>query len=131
MKQIIKDIFIEELQKCNNFNYHIKIDNLYLIVNTKKLYQSLIDNSYSFEGGIGSEWRFENYKKKYFYLSYIDIWSKFENQTKLEYIEIQLIVSDILEEGFKIKGIIPLLLQRSSRLLLEEGFKIKGIIGLK
>jgi len=130
-KQIIKDILIEELSKCNNFNYHIDIGNLYLIVNTKKLYQSLIDNSSYFEGDVESKWRLYCYDIKYFHLSYEDIWSKFEDKTKLDHYEIQSIVKEVLEEGFKIKGIIPYyskgaILQHR----LEEGFKIKGITAI-
>jgi len=47
-KEIIKDILV----KCNNFNYYVDIGNLELKINTKKLNQILIDNSYYFEGGI-------------------------------------------------------------------------------
>jgi len=105
-KQFIKDILIEEISKCNNFNYKIEIGNLNLIVNTKKLYHSLIDNSFYFEGGVGSECRFEKYESKYFFISY-NIWSKFELETGLKYDEIQSIVKYVLEKNFKIKGIIP------------------------
>jgi len=129
-REIIKDILIEEISKCNNFNYQIKINNLKLVVNTKKFYQILIDNSYSFEGGIGSNRLFKKYEKyesKIFHLSHNDIWSKFEDKTKLKYREIQSIVKDILEESFKIKGITPGRLYHYSSIKLEEGLKIKGI----
>jgi len=106
-KQIIKNILIEELSKCNNFNYEIKIDKLNLFVNTKVLFRILLDNSFRFEGGINSKWMFRQYENKNFYLSYNGIWSKFEEKTKLQYTDIQSIVKDVLEEGFKFKGITP------------------------
>jgi len=132
-REIIKDILIEEISKCNNFNYQIKINNLKLVVNTKKFYQSLIDNSYSFEGGIDSKRLFKKYEKyesKIFHLSYEDIWSKFEDKTKLNHYEIQSIVKEVLEETFKIKNVIPDWTIGSIRKQLEEGFKINGIIPL-
>jgi len=127
-KQIIKEIIIEEFSKCNNFNYQIEIGNLYLSVNTKKLYPSLINNSSYFEGGVESEWRFEKYKSKNFYLSYNGIWSKFEEKTKLQYTEIQSIVKDVLEEGFKLKEITPILLILANIFFSigRKAFKLKG-----
>jgi len=104
-KEIIKNILVEELSKCNNFNYYIKIDNLYLSVNTKKHYQMLVDNSYSFEGWIGSSLLFKQYESKNCYITNIDIWLKFEEETQLKYPKIQSIVKEVLEEGFKLKGI--------------------------
>jgi len=127
-KQIIKNILFEELSMCNNFNYHIEIGNLYLIVNTKKLYQSLFDNSFRFEGGIDSKVLFKQYESKNLYLSYYDIWSKFEKKTQLRYIEIQSIVKDVLEEGFKLKNIIPFETAWEVAKTLEEGFKLNNII---
>jgi len=126
-KQIIKDILIEEFSNCNNFNYYIKIDKLNLFVNTKVLFRILIDNSSWFEGGIDSKRLFKQYENRFFYVSYNDIWSKFEKETKLKYLEIQSIVKDILEEGFKIKGITPQSYVPFKIMLFEEGFKIKGI----
>jgi len=120
-KEIIKNILIEELSKCNNFNYYFYIGQLNLIVNTKKPYQILVDNSSQFEGGINSKCIFEKFENKKIYLSYYDIWSKIEKKTELKYIEIQSIVKYILEDNFKIKGIIP------RWMILEESFKIKGI----
>jgi len=126
-KKIIKDILIEELSKCNNFNYYIYNKSLTLKVNTKKLYQILVDHSHYFEGGVGSEWRLDCYKNKYFYISYYDIWSKFEKETKLQCSEIKSIVKDVFEEGFKLKGITPEIRIINADLTLEEGFKLKGI----
>jgi len=125
-KQIIKDILIEELSKCNNFNYYVDIGNLNLVINTKKLYQSLIDNSYFFEGGIDSKVLFQNNFNKIFFLSYYNIWYKFEDKTQLKYLEIQSIVKDVLEESFKIKYIIPLFSILSGDNLTS--FNFKGII---
>jgi len=59
MKEKIKKIFIEELSKCNNFKYEVPIGNLYLIINTKKIYKSLISISYKFTGKVGSSYRFD------------------------------------------------------------------------
>jgi len=129
-KEIIRNILIEELSKCNNFNYEIKIGDLKIIINTKKLNQILIDNSSYFEGGINSKWRFKQYESKSFYLSYNDIWSKFEIKTGLEYIEIQSIVKDVLEEDFKIYGITAYESYYKHPIQLEEDFKLKGIIPL-
>jgi len=131
-KEIIRNILIEELSKCNNFNYYVKIGNLKIIVNAKKHYQILIDNSFYFEGGINSKWIFESHKIKYLkikylYLSYDNIWSKFEKEIKLKYLEIQSIVKDVLEEGFKLKSITPIALSHVAFPGLEEGLKIKGI----
>jgi len=125
-KEIIKDILIEELSKCNNFNYKLKFNRLHLTVNTKKLYQSLIDNSFGFEGGINSKWRFKQYMSKNFYIL-TDIWSKIEKETQLKYTEIQSILKDILEETFKIKGITPYRRLSVDARHMEEAFKIKGI----
>jgi len=129
-KEIIRNIFIEELSKCNNFNYYIYNKSLILKVNTKKLYQILVDHSHYFEGGIRSEWRLDSYKDNYFYLSYRYFWSKFEDKTKLNHYEIQSIVKEVLEETFKIKNVIPDWTIGSIRKQLEEGFKINGITPL-
>jgi len=112
-KEIIRDILVEELSKCNIFNYYIDIGNLNLVVNTKKHYQMLVDNSYFFEGGIGSNHLFKCYESKKLYLSN-NIWSKYEEETQLDFVDIQSIIKDILEETFKIKGLIPhwMMLQR-------------------
>jgi len=108
-RQIIKDILVEELSKCNNFNYRIEIGNLNLIVNTNKLNHILIDNSSWFEGVIDSEWLFSQYENKYFYISYVYFFSKIEDKIKLKYDEIKSDVKDVLEETFKIKGITPVI----------------------
>jgi len=129
-KEKIKKILIEELSKCNNFNYYVDIDNLNLKINTKKLYLSLINNSFQFEGGINSKWLFDKYINNMLYLSY-NIWYKIEKETQLHYIEIQLIVKDILEETFKIKGIIPASCSAEIQLPLKKDFKVKGIMPLK
>jgi len=111
-KEIIKDILVKELSKCNNFNYYVDIGNLKLTINTKKLYHSLINNSYYFEGCIHSKWIFDIFESKNLYLSN-NIWSKFEDETQLKYPKIQSIVKNVLEENFKIKGIIPVIPQYS------------------
>jgi len=131
-KEKIKKILIEELSKCNNFNYYIEIGNLYLTINTKKLYQSLIDNSFYFEGGIDSKVLFKQYESKNLYLSYYDIWSKFEKKTQLKYLEIQSIVKDVLEEGFSFSNVYYDVNYSKQRLtnrgmLLGKRFKLKGI----
>jgi len=129
-KQIIKDILVKELSKCNIFNYYIDIGNLNLVVNTKKHYQMLIDNSYFFEGGIGSNHLFKCYESKNLYLSN-NIWSKFENKAQLDFVDIQSIIKDVLEETFKLKGITPRFYQIPLHRSLEEAFKLKGITSIK
>jgi len=54
------------LSKCNNFNYKIRIENLYLKINTKKIYRSLIHNSYNFKAKENSITTF-SYNKLYNY----------------------------------------------------------------
>jgi len=133
-KEKIKKILIEELSKCNNFNYYIDIGNLYLTINTKKLNQSLFNNSSYFEGGIDSKVLFKQYESKNLYLSYYDIWSKFEKKTQFRYIEIQSIVKDVLEEGFSFSNVyvyydVNYSKQRLTNrgILLGKRFKLKGI----
>jgi len=102
-KEIIRDILVEELSKCNNFNYKIEIGNLKLKINTKKCYQILIDKSSQFEGGIDSNRLFKQYESKSFYILKSDIWSKFEEKIQqLDFIEIQSIVKKVLEENISI-----------------------------
>jgi len=77
----------EELLKCNNFNYKIKIGNyLYLSIHTKKPFQSLFDNSYYMEGAVGISHRF-SYNKHYhnFQLSkFFDNLYEKNNHTEIE-----------------------------------------------
>jgi len=99
-KEIIKNILIEELSKCNNFIYYIIIRNLKLTIKTKKFYQILVNYSFYIEGGIGSKVLFKQYKSKNLYLSN-NIWSKIEKKTIVRSTEIQSIVKNVLEEHFE------------------------------
>jgi len=116
-EKIVKDILFEEISKCNNFNYHIDIGNLYLIVNTKKLNQLLINNSFSFNGGIDSELILIYSKRiNLFWLSYIRIWSEIEDKIEYEtnfkasYLDFQFLLKKILEEYFKLNKLVPSIL---------------------
>jgi len=104
-KEIIKNILIEELSKCNKFIYDIQINNLILEVITEKSYPSLINYCSWFGGYINTEWIFEFNKQTNVLWTSKNFISKFEKKTKLQYTEIQSIVKDILEKGFKVKAI--------------------------
>jgi hypothetical protein len=130
-KEIVRNILIEEFSKINNINYHFGYPNLLIKVNTKKLVPSLVNQCTYFEAGINSEYRFD-YTKNYtknsrFWLSYNNFWLKFEKETKLKYVEIQQLVKNVLEKGFKLKGITPSTSSLLRRPELEKGFKLKGI----
>jgi hypothetical protein len=126
-KEIVRNILIEEFSKINNVNYHFRTTNFLIKVNTKRLIPSLVNQCIYFEAGINKQWKFQHRKNGYFWLSNIHIWSKFEKETGLNYAEVQSLVKDVLEEGFNLKGITPLLHQYQQVYLLEEGFKLKGI----
>jgi len=89
----------KELLKCNNFNYCIEYGCLKLKIKTTKINHLLINQSYSFEGRIDSNWLFI-YESKYnqVYLSCTYFWSKFESNN-FSHNEIIRIMNILLEKN--------------------------------
>jgi len=74
------EILNSEIIKSNNFKYEIQFSNLILIINTKNLYQILVNNCIWFGGYIDSESIFD-YNQRYdnFFFSDEKILSKIKN----------------------------------------------------
>jgi len=114
----MKNLLIEELSKCNNFNYYIKIGNLKLKVNTKKINHSLIDNSFVFQGGISSICVFDYYSINNKFWLYLN----FNNHN----IIIQSSLKDDIEFLFKLKDIRINIEKIFTTFSIEECFSLKG-----
>jgi len=102
--EIIKNILIKELSKCNKFIYDIQINNLILKINTKKSYPSLIDYSIRINVYTDSEWIFSFNKKNNVLLPFNhNIFSKIEKRVmKIQYNVIKEILENIIKEYFNL-----------------------------
>jgi hypothetical protein len=93
------------------------------VQNTDKWY----DKKYSDESG----WVFvQDSKNKEIWFSYDRIWSKLELDFSLNYLEIKEILTQWVEEDYKLKGFTPANQVKRIRGVVEEDYKLKGFTPL-
>jgi uncharacterized membrane protein len=63
-------------------------------------------------------------QSKYFYVNY-KIWKSISNMLSLEYSETQQVITDWLEEHYKLGGLTPLVSHSHYKRVFEEHYKLK------
>lgn len=69
-----------------------------------------------------------NWKSNFFWVNWSLVWRVFEKEYNMKYSDIQAFMKIMVEEHFKLKGVIPVGYGGASFALVEEHFKLKGVI---